>query len=188
MFGLFEWGLRNLPYNDSPVVRDGQLVVASFATSADAGQAPSAPVVSQSTPAPNPAPVIQPARSSSSIVVKDQDVNSGVVVIDSVTAAQDGWVVVYDNPDLSPTDEYPDVSPDEVVGYAPVKAGVNTNVRVKIDTRRAGDKPTLWAVLHVDNPVLGLFEWGLRGLPLNDAPALVNGQVVITAFSTTPDQ
>ncbi len=188
VFGLFEWGLRNLPYNDAPVVQDGQWVVASFATSANAGQALSALVVSQSTPAPNPAPGTQPALNIGSIVVKNQNLNTGIIVIDAVTAAQDGWAVVYEDPDQSPTDEYPDVSPDEIVGYAPVKAGVNTNVKVKIDTRRAGNKPTLWVVLHVDNPVSGLFEWGLRHLPLNDAPALVNGQVVIASFNTTADQ
>ncbi len=191
--GLFEWGLRNLPYNDQPVVQNGQPVIAAFATTADAGQSPgvpvAAPMVSQlSAPALAPATVAESTASTDPIVVKNQDVNTGIVVIDSITAAQDGWAVVYDNPDMSPSDEYPDVSSDEVVGYAPVKAGVNTHVKVKVDTRRIANKPTLWVVLHVDNPVLGLFEWGLRNLPYNDPPAMVNGQIVIAAFGTTADQ
>ncbi len=192
--GLFEWGLRNLPYNDQPAVQNGQLVIGAFATTAEAGQTPSvpaaAPIVSQpSASAPTPAVVAQPTASTGPIVVKNQDINTGMVVIDSITAAQDGWAVVYDNPDMSdPDEEYPDVSSDEVVGYAPVKAGVNTNVKVKVDTRRIADKPTLWVVLHVDNPVPGLFEWGLKGLPYNDPPAVVNGQIAIAAFGTAANQ
>ena len=78
-------------------------------------------------------------------------------MIDSVTAAQDGWIVIYKNPNFTS---------GEIVGYAPVHQGTNTNVKVTIDTAKVGDLPTLWALLHVDNDVKGVFEWGLRGQPL----------------------
>ena len=121
------------------------------------------------------------AAASNQITVHNQDIHSGIVVIDSITAAQAGWIVLYKDTNFSP---------GAIVGYAPVKAGVNTNVKVTIDARKAVlMAPTLWAVLHVDNPVLGLFEWGLHRLPLNvTPPATVNGQYVITAFSTTAAQ
>jgi hypothetical protein len=84
--------------------------------------------------------------------------------------------VIYKNPNF--TD-------GEIVGYAPVQQGVTTNVKVTINTGRVGDKPTLWARLHVDNEVAGLFEWAHAELPDNDAPVVQNGQYVTTAFGTT---
>ncbi len=176
VMGLFEWGLRNLPYDDAPVAG----VIAEFGTWASQATAGAAPA------APAPAPA-QPATSlAPSIVVKDQDLNTGVAIINSVTAAQAGWVVVYKDPSFSSGD---------IVGYAPVQQGVNTNVRVTIDAKRidangsrANMLPTLWVQLHVDNDVMGLFEWGLRGLPYNDPPALVNGHPIIAAFGTWASQ
>ena len=126
------------------------------------------------------------AAPASQINVRDQDLNTGVIVIDSVTAPQDGWVVVYKNPNFTTGD---------IVGYAPVRQGVNTNVKLTVDTNKLytdKDKttlqPTLWVQLHVDNDVMGLFEWGLRGLPYNDPPALVNSHPIIAEFGTWASQ
>ncbi len=190
--GLFEWGLHNLPYNDVPVAENGHAVIAEFGTTTSQGTASTAPVAPVVAAAPSkpvavPAPVnTKPMGNTGPIVVKDQDLNVGVATFDSVTAAQDGWVVVYKNPNFTIGD---------IVGYAPVHQGVNTNVRVTIDAKRiytGADRttlqPTLWVRLHVDNDVKGLFEWGLRGLPYNDPPAMVNGQPVIAEFGTWATQ
>jgi len=183
--GLFEWGLRNLPYNDPPVVQNGQFVVAGFGTAADEGQASPAPAVAPVVSAPvtplaTKTPVVAgPVASTGPIVVKNQDLNTGVIVLDSVTAPQDGWVVVYKNPDLTT---------GEIVGYAPVQKGVNTDVKVTLDTAKVGELPTLWAVLHADNDLKGVFEWGWKGQPYNDPPMAVNGHDIVAAFGTAADQ
>jgi hypothetical protein len=125
------------------------------------------------------ASVVQAAALPNQITVHNQDLNSGVIMLDTVTAAQDGWVVVYKNPNLTS---------GEIVGYAPVKQGANSNVKVTIDTAKVGELPTLWAVLHVDNDVKGVFEWGWKGQPYNDQPVIENGHNVIAAFGTAADQ
>jgi hypothetical protein len=180
--GIFEWGLRGLPYNDVPVVQNGQFVVTGFATAADLSTAPSAaPVATVAPVVATPKVVVstKPAATPGPIVVKNQDLNSGVIMIDAVTAPQDGWVVVYKSPNFTT---------GEIVGYAPVHQGANSDVKVTIDTAKVGEAPTLWTVLHVDNDVKGLFEWGWRGQPYNDQPVIENGHNVVAAFATAADQ
>ncbi len=186
VFGLFEWGLRNLPYNDQPVVQNGQFVVTGFGTAQDEGSAASAPATTSApavvpTVAATPAPTsaTQPATSIGPIVVKNQDLNTGIAVLDSVKSPQDGWVVVYKNPNLTSGD---------IVGYAPVMKGDNSNVKVTLDAKKVGDAPTLWVVLQADNGVPGLFEWGLGNFPYNDTPIMLNGHEVVTAFGTAANQ
>ena len=179
--GLFEWGLRNQPYNDTPIMQNGQYIMTGFGTAADEGQAantvPAAPAASApSAPvAPKTQVSAKPAVSASPIVVKNQDLNTGVIVVDSVNAPVDGWIVVYKNPNFTT---------GEIVGYAPVHQGVNTGVKVTIDTMKVGQLPTLWARLHADGGVPGVFEWGLRNQPYSDAPIIANGWYVVAAFGT----
>ncbi len=189
--GLFEWGLRNLPYNDPPVVENGHTVTAQFGTTTSQAATSAAPVAPVKTPAPaKPAALpqvsIKPTAKAGPIVVKNQDLGSGIAMFDSVTAPQDGWIVVYKSPNFTSGD---------IVGYAPVHQGVNNDVKVTLDTKRLYTgvnrdilQPTLWVRLHTDNPVKGLFEWGLRGLPYNDPPTLVNGQPVTAQFGTWASQ
>ncbi|MFN8595392.1 MAG: hypothetical protein U0559_04305 [Anaerolineae bacterium] len=169
--GLFEWGLHGLPYNDGPVVQDGQQVIAAFSTE------PAAPAAS-AAPATTTGGTKTVAATANEIKINGiQDLNTGVIEIGTVTALQDGWIVIYKNSNLTS---------GEIVGYAPVYKGVNTNVKVTISTRRLPeDQITLWAQLHADNGVPGLFEWGLRGLPYDDAPLTQNGQPVTLAFGIT---
>ncbi len=122
---------------------------------------------------------VQAATPPSQISVRNQDLGSGVIMIDSVTAPQDGWIVIYKSTNFTPGD---------IVGYAPVHQGANSNVKVTIDTEKVGDLPTLWARLHTDNDVKGLFEWGLRDLPYNDSPVVENGHDVIAGFGTWATQ
>ncbi len=184
--GTFEWGYRSLPYNDAPVVQNGQFVVTGFGTAADEGQPASVPAVAPVVAKPVVAvatkvPVsTKPAASASPIVVKNQDLNTGVILINSVTAPQDGWVVVYKDPN--------NLTGGQIVGYAPVKQGANSNVKVTIDTAKVGDAPTLWTVLQADNGLPGVFEWGWKGQPYNDQPVVENGHNVVAAFGTAANQ
>jgi len=104
------------------------------------------------------------------IAVGAQETNTGQIMVDSVTAAQDGWVVLYFMGNLDPL---------TVVGLAPVHRGVNTNVKVNIDSALADPYPTLWAVLHADQGAVRTFEW-----PGADVPVYQNGAPVMTAFGT----
>jgi len=113
---------------------------------------------------------------ANSIYVHNQEIGSGVIVIDDITAAQDGWIVVYKRADLKP---------DMIVGYAPVTKGVNHGVRVTLDTARLKDVPTLWARLHEDKGAKGVFEWGRWGKSQSDGPVAENGQPVLVTFGTS---
>ena len=119
----------------------------------------------------NPAPANQ-------MVLHGQEIHQGILMVDSVTAAQDGWIVVYKRPTLTS---------DMIVGYAPVKQGLNQNVRVALDDQRIKDVSTLWARWHVDNKPVGVFEWGFNNRPLHDAPVVQDGKEVVTAFGTSGD-
>jgi len=180
--GVFEWGWKGQPYNDALVVENGHNVVTSFGTAASMAAAITAPASVAPAPA-VPAPVAtkapvttKPATTTASpIVIKNQDITSGVIMASSVTAPQDGWVVVYKNPNLTS---------GEIVGYAPVHMGANSDVKITLDTAKVGDLPTLWAVLHVDNDVKGVFEWGWKSQPYNDVPVVENGHNVVASFGT----
>jgi hypothetical protein len=179
--GLLEVGQGDLADNDGPVVQNGQDVVTAFGTATRFAAA--AETVSTAA-APAPAPVVsRPVKTTkpaaallNQIVVKSQGINSGVIVVESVTAAQDGWIVIYKNPNFTL---------GEIVGYAPVRQGTNTNVKVTIDSAKIGDQPTLWARLHVDNEVKGLLEVGQGDLADNDGPVVQNGQAVVATFGTS---
>jgi hypothetical protein len=152
--GLFEWGRTDMPYADMPVVQNGQYVTAAFGTTGASSI----------------------GAGTNQITVSSQNINTGIIEIQSVTAAADGWVVIYDGPQFYDS---------QLVGYAPVYQGTNTDVKVTVDTNRIGEQPTLWARLHVDQGVKGLFEWGRNNLPYDDAPVMQNSQPVVAAFGTT---
>ncbi len=79
------------------------------------------------------------------IVVRAQDVNDGQIVVDSVTAAEDGWLLIRKDHRGAPRD---------VIGFVPVHRGTTTNARVDIQTSDVSGNdnitPTLWATLVAD--------------------------------------
>jgi len=85
------------------------------------------------------------APKQNKISVRRQDASDGQVIVDSVTAAQDGWLLIYN--DANGTLDSP-------LGFAPVRQGTSTNVVVDIKTtKRNGDddlSATLWATLVAD--------------------------------------
>ena len=111
---------------------------------------------------------------SNQILIHNQDINTGIIEVDAVTAAQNGWVVIYNNPNFTS---------GAIVGYAPVYKGTNMGVKVTVDTSKLANVPALWAVLHVDGGFQGVFEWGYRGQAFNDPPVFRNGYVT-AAFGT----
>ena len=79
------------------------------------------------------------------IVVRAQDVNDGQIIIDSVIAAQDGWLLIRKDHRGAPQD---------VIGFASVHRGTTTHVRVDIQPSDPSGNdnitPTLWATLVAD--------------------------------------
>lgn len=102
------------------------------------------------------------------ITVDDQEAGQNMVIINNVTTAAPGWVVIHaDN----------DGAPGDVIGYAAVN-GMQENVEVEIDSAAA--TPVLYAMLHDDLGTEGTYEF-----PGDDLPTTVDGNVVITPFNAT---
>ncbi len=165
---VFEWGKTSqLPdgtsievFNDYPVTQNKRYITTSFATTASSA-------VTSTTP----------LTGTNQISVSNQALNTGVIVLNSVTAAQNGWVVLYRKPSFSAGD---------IVGYAPVYQGTNSGVRVTVDTSKLADQaPTLWAVLHVDGGLPNIFEWGYKGRAFADPPVFQKGSHGAAGFGTS---
>ena len=93
-----------------------------------------------------------------SVVVQDQSLVDSRVVILKVVSLTPGWIVIHsDNAG----------KPGPVVGYAAVRSGENLNVVVAIDAKKA--TPLLYAMLHVDEGVVGAYEF-----PGADKPTMVS--------------
>jgi hypothetical protein len=104
------------------------------------------------------------------IVIRAQETNSGQIVVDTVIAAQAGWLAIYT--DTSVNTLY-------LVGWVPIHAGTNTGLKVDVNNDVVEPYAELWAVLHVDRGEMGLME-----LPRIDGPAQNNGQIVMAGFAT----
>ena len=115
------------------------------------------------------------AAADPSVAVSDQVATGGKVWIDKIVAVQDGWVVIHAG-DKAGT----------VMGFAPVKAGENDKVAVNIDMSKG--TPTVSAMLHIDNGVVGTYEFPAADPPVKNAA----GDVVNTPFKIigvdVPDQ
>jgi len=155
----------------SDVQNEGSSIAVAFSTypaatpaSAQvAGQLPTTGGVSSSSS----------ATSANKVAVRAQNPrNNGVVFVDSVTAAQAGWLLIHkDN----------NGAPGNVIGFAPVHQGVNTNVGVAIQTTNfKGDDiitSSLWATLVADPNALNSFT-------SPDATVQGEGSLATAAFST----
>lgn len=116
------------------------------------------------------------AAGGNAIVVHAQDINTGQVMVDSVTAAQDGWLLIWK--DASGT-------PGSLIGYAPVHQGTNANIAVDIRTldREGNDNltPTLWATLAADPSALTPYATPYAGITAASS-------VLMVAFGSTAAQ
>ena len=98
---------------------------------------------------------------------------SHAVVVKSVTAAADGWVVIHAIEDGKP------IVPASI-GYTYDKAATTENVYVALTGEYDGD--TVIAMLHVDDGELGVYEFG-PGSVTNDKPVVVDGGPLVSPIS-----
>ena len=82
---------------------------------------------------------------SEAVKVGDQESDGASVMVDSVTAEADGWLVIHADADGAP---------GAVLGQTAVPAGTTENVVVLLDAALEGDAG-LWAMLHVDAGEMG---------------------------------
>ena len=115
------------------------------------------------------------ANSTNAIQADDQTLEDPtVVLVASVTADVDGFVVIHADDGGSP---------GEVIGNVAVTAGATEDVEITLD-REAEDGETLYAMLHVDDPADGEYTFGdAEG---EDPPALdAEGAVVVDSFKVS---
>lgn len=103
------------------------------------------------------------------ITVHAQDVIKGKITIAEVVAQVEGWIAIH-------SDDAGALGP--IIGQAPLRAGVTTDLVVAIDVDAATQ--TLYAMLHRDAGVFDLFEF-----PGADMPVLDDGQPISPSFSVT---
>lgn len=99
----------------------------------------------------------------------DQDVSAGTVTATEINAASNGWLVVHRTDDAG--------KPGPVVGHAPLKAGMNTEV-VAILTEPVKPGEKLMLMVHGEDGGMqtGIFEYTLGAK--EDGPVRVDGNLV----------
>ena len=116
------------------------------------------------------------AASHAGMVVmgEDQDVSGGTVSASSIMAGANGWLVVHR------TDS--EMKPGPVVGYAPLKAGENTDVTA-ILTEPVKSGEMLMLMLHGEEggTKTGIFEYTLGAK--EDGPVRVDGKLVMAVVT-----
>ena len=113
-------------------------------------------------------PVLVVAQDATdSVTVGDQESDGASVTIASVTAAAAGWIVIHLDADGRP---------GPVLGQSAVEAGENSDVVVALDPPLE-EETALWAMLHVDEGVVGEYEF-----PGPDGPVRDGEMIVMTPF------
>ncbi|WP_417278362.1 hypothetical protein [Celeribacter sp.] len=104
----------------------------------------------------------------------DQSVANGIVSADSITAAQNGWLVVHR------TDET--MKPGPVVAYAPLRAGETKDVAA-ILTEEVKPGEMLMLMIHAEDGGMqtGVFEYTLGAK--EDGPIRVDDKLVMTTIT-----
>lgn len=110
------------------------------------------------------------AHATPMVEAADQDVSGGIVTADKVMAGENGWLVVHR------TDA--DMKPGPVVGYAPLRAGENTDVAAILQEDVAsGDMLMLMVHAEEGGMKTGVFEYTLGAK--EDGPIKPNGELVM---------
>ena len=115
-------------------------------------------------------PTVGPALIND-ILVNNQAVKDGAVLIGEVDALKSGWVAIF-------TDQ--NDQPGTLLGYVAVPEGTSSDVKVTIDTAKASDK--MIAMLLVDAGKMGTFEYPGADTPAKNANVSTN---VMAIFSKT---
>lgn len=137
---------------------------------------PTEAVAAEPTATIAPAPTATEEPLLPAISVADQVLeDDGQLVIQEVTAAEPGWLVVY-------ADE--DGSPGEVLGYSAVEAGLNEDVTVHIDPLAATED--LHLMLHKDVGKSGTFDFPGPDEPVSSESGPVEAAFVVDRQATVP--
>ena len=121
------------------------------------------------TPAADVPGIALPADAAPEVMVEDQEVIGGTVIIQRVVSPGYGWMAIHADSNGSPGD---------VIGQAPVWPGLNIDVAV---TLRADQiTPTLHAMLHIDAGQQRTYEF-----PGPDVPVVVGDQSLTVPFQVT---
>jgi hypothetical protein len=162
----------DIPYAapDPSIVPGDSVLTVGFASSAAAG---AAPATASAATVPTTGGVSN-APQVNKIAIHRQDTVDGQVFADSVTAAQDGWLLIWRDANGAP---------GELIGYAPVHQGVSTNIAVDIKTtdRKGNDDltATLWATLVADPNAMTPFA-------VPDS-SITGNNLLMVAFGSTAD-
>ena len=108
------------------------------------------------------------------VMAADQTVSNGIVSADSVTAMENGWLVVHR------TDA--EMKPGPVVGHAPLRVGETTDVAA-ILTEEVAPGDMLMLMVHSEDGGMktGVFEYTLGAK--EDGPIRVDGELVTTVVT-----
>lgn len=106
---------------------------------------------------------------ANAVSAEDQEIKDGKIIVDSVLAADTGWLVVHADTDGVP---------GKIVGQSYVQAGENKNVEVVLDLPNI--TPTLYAMLHTDAGEKNVYEF-----PGADEPVKFNDEIVMDSFAVT---
>ena len=119
-------------------------------------------------------PAIADNHMMPSVTASDQDVSNGVVSADSITAGENGWLVVHR------TDA--EMKPGPVVGYAPIRAGKTDDVAAILQENVAsGDMLMLMVHSEAGGNETGVFEYTLGAK--EDGPIRVDDKLVMTVVT-----
>jgi hypothetical protein len=105
-----------------------------------------------------------------SVTASDQTSDGSTVTVDSVTATVDGWMVIHADADGAP---------GPVLGQTAVMAGVTDNVVVALEPALEADS-SLWAMLHVDEGTVGVYEFPGADVPVKNGDAIVMAPFMVT--------
>lgn len=109
-----------------------------------------------------------------SVMAADQDVSNGIVSAEMIVAGENGWMVVH-RTDM-------EMKPGPVVGYAPLRAGENTDVAA-ILTEAVAPGEMLMLMVHAEagGTVTGGFEYTLGSV--EDGPIRIDGNLVMATIT-----
>lgn len=120
------------------------------------------------------APALADDHSMAVVEAMDQDVSNGIVSASRIMAPENGWMVVHR------TDA--EMKPGPVVGYAPLRAGENTDVAAILQEEVApGDMLMLMVHSEAGGMKTGMFEYTLGAT--EDGPIKPDGMLVMKTIS-----
>ena len=115
--------------------------------------------------------VIAPVFNGAPNMLFDLQTDPGAIVLPRVLIDAPGWLVIHSDSNGGP---------GPVLGYAPLRPGMNVNVRVQVDSDQAGAQ--VFPMLHYDTGEIGVYEFGT--VDGADLPVSVGGEVVVGPLAT----